>query len=370
MNKLDFAIPCLFGLEGIVGNELKRLKMDNIQVENGRVVFSGDFADMARANLWLRSGERVLIRLGEFRATSFTELFDGVKSLPWENFIPKDGAFPVKGHALHSKLFSVPDCQSIVKKAVVERLKSRYHLSWFTESSAKYQIQFGILNDVASIYLDTSGPGLHKRGYRARANEAPLRETLAAAMVDLSHYRGREFFYDPFCGSGTILIEAAMIAQNRAPGLYRRFDVENWAMNDASMWRELRAEAKSKIFTRDFKLFGSDIDDSTLAIAGNNAKKAGVAQYIQFEKKDVSVFKPQTDSGIIVTNPPYGERLLDVQQAEALYRTFGQVMHHYPNFKTYIISSHQELPRLFGKKPTKRRKLYNGMIKCEYYMYF
>lgn len=370
MEHLTFAIPCLFGLEGIVGNECRRLQLTDIQVENGRVLFSGSLKDMARANLWIRSGERVLIRLAEFQATSFSDLFDGVKALPWEEFVPKDGAFPVKGHALRSKLHSIPDCQSIIKKAVVERLKSRYHVSWFAETGTKYQIQFGILNDVASIYLDTTGPGLHKRGYRARANEAPLRETLAAGMVELTHYRGRETIYDPFCGSGTILIEAAMIAQNRAPGLYRRFAAESWAGSDPNLWNSLRAEAKTKIFTRDFRLFGSDTDAAALRIAANNAAKAGVAQYIRFENRDVRDWVPEEDSGILITNPPYGERLLDVQQAEALYRTLGQVLRQHRGISTYIISSHQELPRLFGRKPTKRRKLYNGMIQCEYYMFF
>lgn len=370
MKQLTFAIPCLFGLEGIVGNECKRLNLANIKVENGRVLFTGTLEDMARANLWIRCGERVLIRLAEFKAQSFAELFDGVKALSWEQFIPKDGAFPVKGHALHSQLHSVPDCQSIIKKAVVERLKEKYKLSWFEETGAKYQIQFGILNDVASIYLDTSGPGLHKRGYRARANDAPLRETLAAGMVDLAHYRGREAVYDPFCGSGTILIEAAMIAQNRAPGLYRRFAAETWSNSNEEMWRSLRSEAKAKIFKRDFRLFGSDIDDNALKIAFDNAAKAGVAQYIRFKNCDVLKWKPEDESGIVITNPPYGERLLDVQQAEGLYRTLGQVMRRNPEFSTYIISSHNELPRLFGRNPTKRRKLYNGMIKCEYYMYY
>ncbi len=370
MKNLTFAVPCLFGLEGIVGNECKRLQFHNIRVENGRVLFDGDLGDMARANLWLRSGERVLLRLAEFSARSFTELFDGVRALPWEQFIPKDGAFPVKGHALHSQLHSVPDCQSIVKKAVVERLKSRYHLSWFAETGAKYQIQFGILRDTASIYLDTSGPGLHKRGYRARANEAPLRETLAAGMVELAHYRGREAVYDPFCGSGTILIEAAMIAQNRAPGLYRRFAAEAWESCDAAVWKSLRDEAKGRMFARDFRLTGTDIDDGALRTAASNAAKAGVAQYITWKHCDVRDWKPAEESGIVITNPPYGERLLDVQQAEALYRTLGQVMRRNPGFSSYIISSHAELPRLFGRNPTKRRKLYNGMIPCEYYMYF
>ncbi|MEG2377856.1 MAG: class I SAM-dependent RNA methyltransferase, partial [Clostridia bacterium] len=232
------------------------------------------------------------------------------------------------------------------------------------------QIQFGIQNDIAMIYLDTSGPGLHKRGYRARANDAPLRETLAASMVELARYRGRECLYDPFCGSGTIIIEAAMIAQNRAPGLFRRFDVENWQMSDPAMWKQLRADARTCTFDRDFKLIGTDTDSHSLAIARENAVKAGVSQYVKFEQADARQFLPQSDSGVLITNPPYGERMLDVSEAEELYKGFGAAMRKYPDFHTYVISSHQDFERFYGKKATKRRKLYNGMIKCEYYMYY
>lgn len=370
MDKLNYTIPCLFGLESLVGNQLKRLGAEDIRVENGRVQFSGTLEDMARANLWIRSGERVLIKVGEFPAKSFTELFDQVIELPWENFIPKDGEFPVKGHALHSQLHSVPDCQSIIKKAIVERLKRHYKVSWFEETGSKYQIQFSIMKDIATLYIDTSGAGLHKRGYRAVSGGAPLRETLAAAMVELTRYRGREMFCDPFCGSGTILIEAAMIAQNRAPGLYRHFAAEKWPLLDAKTWKDLRLEAKSKMFDRPFTLWGGDTDASVLSIARSNAMKAGVAQYIKFEKANACSFTPPAESGIALSNPPYGERLLDQQAAQELYKGYGKVMRALPNWQSYVITSEPEFERFYGKRATKRRKLYNGMIKCELFMYY
>lgn len=370
MEKFTFCVPTLFGLEGIAANELKRLGMDNVTAENGRVFFDGSMSDMALANLWLRTGERVLLVVGSFKATTFTELFDGVRALPWEHFIPKDGEFPVKGHSLNSKLFSVPDCQSIIKKAIVERLKSKYRVSWFEESGSKYQVQFSIMKDTAMLFIDTTGAGLHKRGYRAIAGAAPLRETLAAAMVQLSHYRGREFFCDPFCGSGTILIEAAMIAENRAPGLLRRFAAEKWPISPREDWHSRRETAKTKIFTRDYELWGGDIDESLLKLARSNAEKAGVARYIKFEKCDARRFIPANDEGIIVTNPPYGERLGELRDSERLYRDFGKAILKFPNFKSYIITSHPEFEHFYGKKATKQRKLYNGMIKCELYMYF
>ncbi|MBE6916175.1 MAG: class I SAM-dependent RNA methyltransferase [Ruminococcaceae bacterium] len=370
MNEINFTIPCLFGLEGIVGNELRHLGMNDVAPENGRVHFSGNMEDLVRANLWVRTGERVLVRLGTFRADTFDALFEGTKALPWEAWIPKDGAFPVKGHALQSKLFSVPDCQKIVKKAIVERLKSVYHVNWLEETGAKYSVQFSIMKDEAVLYLDTSGAGLHKRGYRANANDAPLRETLAAAMVTLSRYRGREYFCDPFCGSGTILIEAAMIAQNRAPGLYRNFTAESWGCVPKELWAKNRAEAKEKIFCRDFTLWGGDVDARALNTARSNACKAGVAQYIKFEQADAKNFCPEREEGIVMCNPPYGERMMDVKSAETLYRDFGNVMRANEHFKLFLISSHPEFERFYGKRATKKRKLYNGMIKCEFYQYY
>ncbi len=370
MDKFTFCVPTLFGLEGIAAKELTRLNLENVTAENGRVMFSGTLSDMALANIWLRTGERVLLVVGSFRAKTFTELFDGVKSLPWERFIPKDGEFPVKGHSLNSALFSVPDCQSIIKKAVVERLKSKYHVSWFEETGAKYQIQFSLMRDVATLYIDTSGTGLHKRGYRAISGVAPLRETLAAAMVQISKYRGREFFCDPFCGSGTILIEAAMIAENRAPGLLRRFAAEKWSISKASDWQSHRETAKEKMFSRDFKLWGGDTDPEAIALAKSNARKAGVDKYITFEVSDARRFSPAENGGICVTNPPYGERLMELRDAERLYRDFGKAMNSLSDFNSYIITSHPEFEHFYGKKAVKKRKLYNGMIKCEMFMYF
>ncbi|MBR5315036.1 MAG: class I SAM-dependent RNA methyltransferase [Clostridia bacterium] len=370
MEKLNFCVPTLFGLEGIAAKELMHMGLSDVKAENGRVMFSGTMSDMALANIWLRTGERVLLVVGSFPAKTFTELFDGVKSLPWENFIPKDGAFPVKGHSLHSELFSIPDCQSIIKKAIVERLKSKYMLSWFEETGSKYQIQFSIMNNIATLYIDTTGAGLHKRGYRAISGAAPLRETLAAALVQLSKYRGREFFCDPFCGSGTILIEAAMIAENRAPGLLRRFAAESWDISPKADWHSHRESAKSKMFSREFELWGGDIDPAAIDLAKSNAKKAGVDRFITFEKADATRFKPLHDKGILVTNPPYGERLLEKRDAEQIYRNFGFSMKHSPGFNSYIITSHPEFEHFYGKRAAKRRKLYNGMIKCELYMYY
>ena len=243
MNNMEFSVPCLFGLEGLAGDELKRMKLENVRVENGRVLFSGDETALAKANIGLRTGERVLIVLADFTARTFEELFQGVYRANLEDFIPRDGAFPVKGHCLNSQLMSVPDCQAIVKKAACKRLGEKYGMSWLPETGVKYQLQFSLMNDRAQLYLDTSGPGLHKRGYRANGNDAPLRETLAAAMVTLTRYRGREFLWDPFCGSGTIPIEAALIAKNRAPGLDRSFAAQKWKNMDSKLWLDAADEA-------------------------------------------------------------------------------------------------------------------------------
>ena len=274
MKDLEFCVPCLFGLEGLVGDELKRLGCEGVRVEDRRVFFTGDFADLAKVNLCCRMGERVMIRLGHFRAMSFEDLFQGVKALPLERFIPKDGAFPVKGYSLNSQLHSVPDCQAIVKKAAVTRLGEKYGLGWMPETGAAYQIRFSIMKDECEVFLDTSGVSLHKRGYRQIANLAPLHETMAAAMVNLARYRGRDFFWDPFCGSGTICIEAALIALNRAPGLHRSFAAEKWSCVPAEVWRQARTEAMDREFRGDYHILGSDIDPASLDIARENARKA------------------------------------------------------------------------------------------------
>lgn len=369
MREMEFTVPCLFGLEGLCGDELRRLNMENVRVENGRVLFSGDETALAKANLWLRTGERVLITLGSFPARSFEELFQGVYYLPLEDFIPKDGTFPVKGHCLNSRLMSVPDCQAIVKKAASRRLGEKYGLSWLPETGAKYQLQFSIMNDQVNLYLDTTGPGLHKRGYRAVGNEAPLRETLAAAMVQLTRYRGREFFWDPFCGSGTIAIEAALIAKNRAPGLMRKFAAQSFPWIAPEIWDDLRREAKEKEFNGNYHILGSDNDPRCVSLSMANARKAGVADCIRFRDGDATKMSLPTDTGILVTNPPYGQRMLEQQSAQRLYAALGRHLKYANGWKKYIITSEPEFEHYFGKRADKKRKLYNGMIQCNYYMY-
>ena len=363
-------VPCLLGLESPIADELRRLGMSGVAAENGRVRFVGGARELARANICLRVGERVLLELGSFEARSFDELFEGTRALPWESILPADAAFPVKGYSLNSALFSVSDCQKIIKKAIVERLRSVYGVEWFAESGALYQVQFSIMKDRVSLCLDTSGEGLHKRGYRPAHNAAPLKETMAAAMVKLSRYRGRDDFCDPFCGSGTIPIEAALIAKNRAPGLNRSFTAQSWKNIPQRVWQDEREAACSREYTGDYRIIGSDIDPKALALARENAERAGVDDVVRFELADATSFDRQTERGVIVTNPPYGERIMEKQEAEALYRGFGQALSRCKNWSLYLLSSHTEFERCFGRQADKKRKLYNGMIKCELYMYF
>lgn len=369
MEKMEFAVPCLFGLEGLAGEELRRLSMENVRVENGRVLFSGDQEALARANLWLRTGERVLIRLADFPAKTFEELFQGVYRSNLEDFIPKDGAFPVKGHCLSSQLMSVPDCQAIVKKAASRRLGEKYGISWLPETGAKYQLQFSIMNDRAQLYLDTTGPGLHKRGYRAVGNDAPLRETLAAAMVILTRYRGKEFLWDPFCGSGTIVIEAALIARNQAPGLRRKFAGEQFAWADSALWERIRSEAKDREYHGSYRILGSDNDPRCVSLSMANARKAGVGDLIQLRDGDATKMSLPAPDGILICNPPYGERMLERQSAQRLYAALGKHLKFAGGWKKYVITSEPEFERCFGARADKKRKLYNGMIRCDYYMY-
>lgn len=367
--KLELCAPCLFGLEGPLGNELRHMGMQNVAPENGRVRFSTDDAGLAKANVRSRFSERILLELGRFTVKSFDELFESVRALPLENFIPKNGAFPVKGWALESTLHSVPDCQKIIKKAAAERMKARYGLSWCPEDGALYQIQFSILKDECSIYLDTSGTGLHKRGYRPSQVTAPLRETLAAAMVDISGYRGRGDFADPFCGSGTIAIEAALAAKGRAPGLNRGFAAENWEFLNSKIWREAKADARAREFNGEYHIFGSDIDPAAVEMSKANAKRAGVGDMITFEVADATLFSRSTQRGVLVSNPPYGERLMEKRDCEHLYAGFGRAVREVGGWSAYIISSHEEFENSFGAKADKKRKLYNGMIKCDLYIY-
>ena len=369
MTNYEFSVPTLFGLEGIAGDELRRLNLENVRVENGRVLFSGDQAALAKASVCLRTGERVLLVLADFPAKTFEELFQGVYRTPLEEYIPKDGAFPVKGHCLGSQLMSVPDCQAIVKKAASKRLGEKYGVSWLPETGTKYQLQFSIMNDRVQLYLDTTGPGLHKRGYRAVGNDAPLRETLAAAMVMLTKYRGREFLWDPFCGSGTIPIEAALIAKNRAPGMNRKFAAEGFAWADGKVWADARQEGKDREFHGKYQILGSDNDPKCVSLSMANARKAGVADVIAFRDGDATKMDLPAQSGILICNPPYGQRMLEQQSAQRLYAALGRHLRFADGWKKYIITSEPEFEHYFGKRCDKKRKLYNGMIKCDYYMY-
>ena len=369
MDKMEFSVPCLFGLEGLAGDELRRLDMENVRVENGRVLFSGDGLALVKANVCLRTGERVLIVLADFKATTFEELFQGVYQANLEDYIPRDGVFPVKGHCLNSQLMSVPDCQAIVKKAASRRLGEKYGVNWLPETGAKYQLQFSIMNDRVQLYLDTTGPGLHKRGYRANGNDAPLRETLAAAMVMLTHYRGREFLWDGFCGSGTIPIEAALIAKNKAPGAFRRFSAEAFSWLDPKLWGQVRTEAKDKEFHGNYRILGSDNDPKCVSLSMANARKAGLGDLIEFKDGDATKMSLPTDEGIFIANPPYGQRMMEQKSAQRLYADLGRHLRYADGWKKYIITSEPEFEHYFGARADKKRKLYNGMIKCDYYMY-
>lgn len=371
MTKIKMVAPCLLGIEGIAADEFRRMGFENVVAENGRVLLEGDFNMLARANINSRFCERILINMGEFTATTFTQLFDGVKSLPFEDFIGKDDTFPVTGYSINSTLFSIPDCQSIIKKAVVERLKTKYGVSWFAETGPEYKIKFSIMKDVVTVMIDTSGDPLHKRGYRRNSNAAPLKETLAAAMCDLARIYPDTTLYDPFCGSGTILIEAAMMAAKIAPGLRRFFAAERFGVIPDKVWQQERMRAQDLILHGiDFNAHGFDIDPDCVELTLANAAKAGVKNYITAKVADVKDFKPVNDRCLTVTNPPYGERLLDVRAAEELYKVMGERFTRGNGQKYCIISPHDEFEKFFGDTADKRRKLYNGMIKCQAYMYF
>ncbi|MBR2284461.1 MAG: class I SAM-dependent RNA methyltransferase [Ruminococcus sp.] len=369
-NRLRLCCPCHFGLESVLKFEVTRIGGEDIRVTDGRITFSGGEDILARANLCLATAERVLIELAEFRAESFEELFQGVKSIELERFIGRDDAFPVKGYSLDSKLHSVPDCQSIIKKAAVERLKEKYGIGWFSEEGAKVQIQFSILKDIVTVYLDTSGAGLHKRGYRRNSNAAPIKETLAAGIADLAHIRSGSSVCDPFCGSGTILIESAFKALHIPPGINRRFSAEKWECTSQEVWREERSRAIDGVDRScTFEAVGYDIDDEAVALTTDNAKKAGISSRIKVYQQDIAKFR-HPEGSIVICNPPYGERLLELREAEDIYRTMGRVLGKGGGTPSFIISPHEQFEALFGAKARKRRKLYNGMMKCQLFMYF
>ena len=369
MENLQFVAPCLFGLEGIAGDELRRLGLENVRVEDRRVLFTGDLTALAKANICLRTGERIMIVLAQFQAKTFEELFQGVLKANLEDFIPADGQFPVKGHCLNSQLMSVSDCQAIIKKAASKRLGQKYGVAWLPETGVKFQLHFTVLNDQVTLSLDTSGPGLHKRGYRAVGNDAPLHETLAAGMIQLARYRGREFFWDPFCGSGTIPIEAALIAKNRAPGLNRHFAAEEYPWMPKELWTSAKEEAKSREFSGKYRILGSDNDPSCVSLAFANARKAGVSDCVDFKDGDATKLPLPTDSGIIVCNPPYGERMMEQHSAQRLYTALGKHLRFADQWQKFVITSEPEFEHYFGRRADKKRKFYTGKIKCDYYMF-
>ena len=366
---MQFIVPTLFGLEGLAGDELRRMNMENVKVEDRRVFFTGDETALAKANICLRTGERVMIVLAQFPAKTFEELFQGVYHANLEDYIPRDGQFPVKGHCLNSQLMSVSDCQAIIKKAASKRLGEKYCISWLPETGIKFQLHFTILNDRVTLSLDTSGQGLHKRGYRAIGNDAPLHETLAAGMIQLTRYRGREYFWDPFCGSGTIPIEAALIAKNRAPGLNRTFAAMEYPWMDKKIWEDVKEEARSKEFNGKYQIVGSDNDPSCVSLCFANARKAGVSDIVTFKDGDATKMSLPTDSGIIVCNPPYGERMMEQTSAQRLYSALGRHLKFANNWKQFIITSEPEFEHYFGRRSDKKRKFYNGKIQCNYYMF-
>ncbi|KUF29279.1 class I SAM-dependent RNA methyltransferase [Lysinibacillus sp. F5] len=359
------------GLESIVAQEVKALGYETT-VENGKVYFEGDETAIARTNLWLRVADRVKIVVGQFPAKSFEQLFESVKALPWEKYLPVDAAFPISGKSVKSKLFSVPDCQAITKKAIVERMKQHYkRLGFLDESGATYKIEVSILKDVATLTIDTSGAGLHKRGYRQAQGEAPLKETLAAALVQISKWNPNRPFVDPFCGSGTITLEAAMFGQNIAPGYNREFISEDWPWMKAAIWDQVRDEAESLAnYDQPLEIIGSDIDHRMVSIAQENAIEAGFGELITFKQMQARDFTTQLTDGVMIGNPPYGERIGDVEVVEQVIRDVGKVMKNYPSWSVYMLSSMKNFEELYGRQATKKRKLFNGFIETNYYQFW
>lgn len=372
MEKIELIATTTFGLEAIAKRELMNLGYEDLKVENGKVIFTGTERDIPKTNLWLRTADRVLLRMGEFKALSFEELFEKTKALPWDEWIPEDGNFLVEGKSIDSKLFSISDCQSIVEKAVVEKLKTKYNnVTWFEKSGAKYKIEVSLLKDIATLTIDTSGEGLHKRGYRDRAGDAPIKETLAAAMILLSFWNKDRVLFDPFCGSGTIPIEAAMIGKNIAPGLDRKFIAEDWERIDKKYWSEARTDAFKAIDNNvKLKILGCDIDKRAILRSRDNAAKVGLEDDIEFFMKDMRDVDLKNDYGVVISNPPYGERIGEKDEIQELYTDLGAKFRELDTWSVYIITSEESFEKLYGKRADKKRKLYNGKIKVDYYQYY
>ncbi len=372
MKTYELVVPCHFGLEAVTKREIYDLGYEIVRVEDGRITFEGDEEAICRANIFLRSAERVLLQVGRFHATTFDELFEGIKALPWENYIPKDGKFWVtKASSIKSKLFSPSDIQSIAKKAMVERLKQYYDVNWFEETGASYPVRIFLLKDEVMVTLDTSGDSLHKRGYRLLTSKAPLTETLAAALIMLTPWHKDRILVDPFCGSGTFPIEAAMIAANIAPGMNRSFTAENWTnLIPRQLWYDTVEEAQDMIDTDiETDIQGYDLDGDVVKAARENAKRAGVEQLIHFQQRPVAELHHPKKYGFIITNPPYGERLEDKADLPELYTQIGEVYNALDSWSLYMITSYEEAERYIGRKADKNRKIYNGMLKTYFYQF-
>ncbi|MCI9249854.1 MAG: class I SAM-dependent RNA methyltransferase [Dorea sp.] len=372
MRKMELIAPCHFGLEAVLKREIIDLGYDIVEVEDGRVTFYGDEEALCRANIFLRTAERVLLKVGSFRAVTFEELFDKTKELPWEDYIPKDGKFWVaKAASVKSKLFSPSDIQSIMKKAMVKRMQERYHVEWFPEDGAAYPIRVFLMKDIVTVGIDSSGISLHKRGYREMSGAAPITETLAAALIMLTPWRADRILVDPFCGSGTFLIEAAMMAANIAPGMNRSFTAEDWAgVIPKKFWYDAIDEANDLVNTEiKTDIQGYDADGSVLKIARKNAEEAGVGQLIHFQERTVAELSHPKKYGFIITNPPYGERLEDKRNLPQLYRTLGERFCRLDAWSAYVITSYEDTEKCFGRKADKNRKIYNGMLKTYYYQF-
>lgn len=372
MRTFDILVPCHFGLEAVLKREIYDLGYEITKVEDGRVTFEGDEEAICRANIFLRTAERVMIQVGRFKATTFEELFQGINNLPWEEYIPEDGKFWVKkASSINSKLFSPSDIQSIAKKAMVERMKQKYHKEWFKEDGAAYPVRIFLLKDEVTVALDTSGDSLHKRGYRTMTSKAPLTETLAASLIMLTPWRKDRILVDPFCGSGTFPIEAAMIAANIAPGMNRDFTAEEWTnMIDRKLWYECVKEAEDMIDTTvKVDIQGYDIDGDVIKAARENAKRAGVEHMIHFQQRAVADLSHPKKYGFIITNPPYGERLEDKADLPALYTQIGQAYQRLDSWSMFLITSYTDTEKYIGRKADKNRKIYNGMLKTYFYQF-
>lgn len=372
MSKMEWIAPCHFGLESVLKREIQDLGYEIAQVEDGRVTFYGGADAACRTNIFLRTAERVLLKVGSFRAVTFEELFEKTKSLPWEQYIPEDGKFWVtKASSVKSKLFSPSDIQSIMKKAMVERLKTHYHIQWFKEDGAAYPVRVFLMKDIVTIGIDTSGDSLHKRGYRPAAGKAPISETLAAALIMLTPWRKDRILVDPFCGSGTFPIEAAMMAADIAPGMNRSFTAEAWTnLIDRKYWYEAIDEAHDRIddgIETDIQAY--DIDGSVIKTARQNAENAGVSHLIHFQERAVKDLSHPKKYGFIITNPPYGERLEEKESLPALYREFGESFKKLDSWSAYMITSYEDAERYFGRKADRNRKIYNGMLKTYFYQF-